>query len=127
MAVKTTPPVDVKEYGTVKKEAQGAEALAATAAMEAETTPQVEVPPVQAAAQQPAPQQVAPATAAPQGFQPKSLMQLVPPDLLFRTGQSRLPSQQDYDIGQLWRALEQGPNIDPLVRAIAKRLLREAK
>lgn len=126
MAKATPPPVDAQEYGDKTQEAQNAEALAATAAMEAETTPNVQPVEAQAAPQQPeAPPQAAAPASRQAGLQPRNLMQIIPPSLMFREDKGRLPSQQDYDVGQLWRALEQDRNTDPLVRAIAKKLLRE--
>ena len=118
----TTAPTDVKEYGSKKKEARSADALANATARAA----QPEVPQAPPGTQQPAPQQApAQAAAQQQGVMPTSLMQMVPPDILFRKNQARLPSQQQYDVGQLWSTLADSPTTDPLIRAIAKRLLRE--
>jgi len=123
MAIGTPPPTDVKEYGDKKQEEQDAEALAATAQMEAETTPQVEVPTAQAATQQPAPEQAEPpaAATAQQRVRPQNLMQIVPPELLFKD-KVKNPASQDRDLALLYEAIASSPYASGLTKAILDRL-----
>lgn len=128
MAKTIVPPEDVKEYGDQVQEAQDAEALAATAAMEQETTPQVAMPsPVPPEPQGSAAKTVEPGqTGGQPGGQPRSLMQLVPPNILFRDTSRRPQSVVRYDVGRLWEALADDPNVPSFTRALAARLKGEA-
>jgi hypothetical protein len=125
MAIGKSPPTDAKEYGDKKKEAQDEAALAATAQMEAETAPQVEVPTAQAATQQPAPEQGAPPASTPQQqrVRPRNLMQIVPPNLLYRDRSKKSSLAKSYDVGTLWEVLANAPDAPASIRAIAQRLM----
>jgi hypothetical protein len=129
MGAKDTPKQDQKDYGDVKQEEQDAAMLEATAALEQQNAPQVDMP-APAAEAQPEGETEQAQTAAPVAAgvpQPRNLMQIVPSSLLFRDGnQTRLPSRQDYDAGQLWEVLAQEPSADPMIRLIAKQLMRRA-
>jgi hypothetical protein len=126
MATTTQPPTDIKEYGNAKKEAQDAEGLAATAAMEAETTPTLQPPEAEAAPEQPAPEQEADEVAPPNQptTQPRNLMQLVPPELLFRD-KVKNPAKQDRDVAMLYEVLASSPYSSDLTKVILSRLRGE--
>lgn len=118
---KITQQEDAKDYGDATQEAQDAEALAATAAMEAETTPQLAPPAEEPTEGQPAPEQEPEAAAPRQPLQPRNLMQLVPPSLLFRD-KIKNPAKQDRDLALLYEPIASSPYASELTKAILARL-----
>jgi hypothetical protein len=112
--VKTEQPVEAAEYGDKVQAEATQDNLEVSAAVEAENMPAPPpAEPVSPASPQPVEEQ----------WQPKSLMDAVPPGLLFQRG--KRPYEQRYDISLLWDVLAEDPNVDPVIAAIAQRLKGE--
>jgi hypothetical protein len=94
--------------------------------MEAETTPTLQPPEAEAAPEQPAPEQEADEVAPPNQptTQPRNLMQLVPPELLFRD-KVKNPAKQDRDVAMLYEVLASSPYSSDLTKVILSRLRGE--
>ena len=125
MAKVTEQQVGAEDYGNQTQEAQDVEGLAATAAMEAETTPTLQPPEAAAPAQQSAPQQAQSPTTTPQqqGFVPTNLMQRVPHNFSARPANTLADSVNA--AAQMWGALAIDPNASAGLRSFARWMMED--